>query len=38
MHVEYPIVDSTPNAKLVAIRQDVYVCQGTQEIPAQHVF
>ena len=37
MHVDYPIVDSTQNVKLVAIRQDVYVYQGTQETLALHV-
>ena len=36
MHVDYPIVDSTQNVKLVAIRQDVYVYQGTQETLALH--
>ena len=37
MHVDYLIVDSTPNAKLVVIRQDVCVYQGTQEILVLHV-
>ena len=37
MHVDYPIVGSTQNVKLVAIRQDVYVYQGTQETLALHV-
>ena len=37
MHVDYPIVGSTQNVKLVAIRQDVYVYLGTQETLALHV-
>ena len=36
MHVGYPIVGSTQNAKLVAIRHDVYVYQGIQETLALH--
>ena len=31
MHVDYLTVESTPNAKLVVIWLDVYVCQGIQE-------
>ena len=37
MHVDYLIVDSTPNARLVVIRQNVCVYQGTQEILVLHV-
>ena len=36
MHVDCPIVGSTQNAKLVAIRHDVYVYQGIRETLVLH--
>ena len=38
MHVDYPNVEPTPNAKRVNILHNVYVYLGIQEIPALHVF